>query len=104
MRNKRNRRSKRIEPQSLDWDENNSETSFTQDNATLVDVSENVNNIFDRKLGSDLTEPTQISNEVEAISQRFSEQTTPKWHKLSNNWRITLKKYSKKSEQTDNAI
>ena len=78
MGNKRNRRSRRIESQSSDREENTSETSFTQGNATLVDVSENVNNIFDRNLGSELTEPSQISNEIEVISQRLFEQNSKK--------------------------
>ena len=52
MGNQRNIRSRRIESQSSDRDEYASETSFTQGNATLVDVSENVKNIFDRNLGS----------------------------------------------------
>ena len=63
MGNKRNRRSRRVESQSSDRDENISESSFTQGNATLVDVSENVINIFDRNLGSELTEPSQISRD-----------------------------------------
>ena len=71
MENKRNRRSSRIESQSSDREENASETRFTQGNATLVDVSENVNNIFDSNLGSELTEPSQISNEIDVISQRL---------------------------------
>ena len=78
MGNKRIRRSRRIESQSSDREENTSETSFTQGNATLVDVSENVNNIFDRNFGSELTEPSQISNEIEAITQRLSEQNSNK--------------------------
>ena len=57
MKNKRKRRSGRIESQSSNRDENISETSFSQGNTTLVDVSEKVNNIFDRNLGSELTEP-----------------------------------------------
>ena len=73
MGNKRKRRSRRVESQSSDRDENVSEASFTRGNATLVDVSENVNNIFDKNLGSELTEPSQISNEIEIISQRLSE-------------------------------
>ena len=80
MSNKRNGRSRRVDPQSSDRDENTSETSFTQGNATLVDNSENVNNIFDRNLGSELTEPSQISNEIEAITQRLSEKNS---HKLT---------------------
>ena len=67
MGNKRNRRSRRVESQSSDRDKNTSETSFTHVNAILVEVSENVNN-FDRNLGSELTEPSQISNEVKAIT------------------------------------
>ena len=78
MESKRNRRSGRVESQSSDRDENISETSFTQGNATLVDVSENVNNIFDRNLVSELTELSQISNEIEAITQRLSEQNNHK--------------------------
>ena len=75
---KRNRRSKRVESPFPDRAENTSETSFKQGNATLVDVSENVNNIFDRSLGSEQTEPSQISNEIETISQRLSEQNNIK--------------------------
>ena len=63
-----------MESQSSNRVENSSETSFTQGNATLVDVSENVNNIFDRNVYSELTEPSSISNEIEATSQRLSEQ------------------------------
>ena len=39
MGNKRNRRSRRVESQSSDRDENTSETSFTRGNASLVEVS-----------------------------------------------------------------
>ena len=77
MRNK-NRRSRRVEFQPSNKDKNTSETSFTQGNATSVDVSENVNNVFDRNLGSELTEPSQINNEIEAITQRLSEQNNSK--------------------------
>ena len=77
MGNKRNRRSRRVESQSSDRDKNTSGTSFTQGNAILVEVSENVN-IFDRNLGSKLTEPSQIRNEIKAISQRLSEQNNQK--------------------------
>ena len=62
MGNKRNRRSRRVESQSSDRDKNTSETSFTRGNPTLVEFFENVN-IFDRNLGSELTERSQISNE-----------------------------------------
>ena len=57
MGNRRNRRTRRTESQSPDKDENTSETSLLQGNATLTNVSENVNNIFDRNLGSELTDP-----------------------------------------------
>ena len=46
MGNKRNRRSRRVEFQFPDRDENNSELSLTQGKATLIDVSENVNTNF----------------------------------------------------------
>ena len=54
---RKNRRTRRTGSQSSDRDENTSETSFGQCNATLPNVSENVNNIFDRNQGSELTEP-----------------------------------------------
>ena len=78
MGNKRNRRSRRVESQSSDRDKNVSEASFTQGNATSVDVSENVNYNFDRNLGCQLTEPSLISNEIEVITQRLSEQNNHK--------------------------
>ena len=94
MGNKRNRRSRRVESQSSDRDENISETIFTQGNATLVDVSENVN-LFDRNLVSELTEPSQISNEIEAITQRLSEQKnfkmTPIEQQLNSKFEEILK-------------
>ena len=43
MGNKRKRRSRRVDSQSSDRDANTSETSFTQGNATLVEVSEQNN-------------------------------------------------------------
>ena len=78
MGNRRNRRTRRTESQSPDKDENTSETSLLQGNATLTNVSETVNNIFDRNLGSELTDPSQISNEIEVISQRLTEQNNVK--------------------------
>ena len=78
MGNRRNRRTRRAESQSPDRDENTSETSFTRGNANLTKVSENVNNVFDRNLGSEITEPSQISNEIEVISQRLAEQNNSK--------------------------
>ena len=82
MGNNRNRRSRRVESQSSDRDKNTSETSFTQGNATLVGVSENVNIILDRNLGSELTEPSQISNEIKVISQRLTEQNNDKMSQI----------------------
>ena len=73
MGNKRKRRSRRVESQSSDRDEITSETSFTHGNATLVDVSEKVNYIFDRDLVSELAEPSQTRNEMEGFSQRLAE-------------------------------
>ena len=78
MGNNRNRRSREVEFQSSDRVENTSETRFTQGNATLVNDFEIVNDIFNRNLGSELTEPSQISNGIEAITQRFSEQNSHK--------------------------
>ena len=82
IRNKRNRRSRRIESQSSDRDKISSETSFTQGNATLVGVSENDITTLDRNLGSELTEPSQISNEIEVISQRLTEQNNDKMSQI----------------------
>ena len=69
MGNKRKRRSRRVESQSSDRDEITSKTSFTHGNATLVDVSEKVDYIFD----SELAEPSQTSNEMEGFSQILAE-------------------------------
>ena len=44
----------------------------------MVDVSEIDISFFDRNLGSELTEPSQCSNEIEAITQRLSEQNSHK--------------------------
>ena len=82
MGNRRNRRTRRTTSQSSDRDENTPETSFAQGNATLNNVSENVNNVFDRNLGSELTEPSQISNEIEVISQRLTEQNNDKMSQI----------------------
>ena len=67
MGNKRNRRLRRVESQSSDGEENSSETSIVQGNGTLTNVSENADNVFYRNLGSELTEPSQVSNEIEII-------------------------------------
>ena len=74
MGNKRNIRLRRVEFQSPDGEENFSETSIVQGNATLFKVSQNVDSFFDRNLGSELTEPSQVSNEIEVVSQRLTEQ------------------------------
>ena len=72
-----------------------SETSLLQGNATLTNVSENVNNVIDRNLGSELTEPSQISNEVEIITQRLSERNNNKMtqieHQLNSKFEEILK-------------
>ena len=95
MGNRRNRRTRRAESQSPGRDENTSETSFTRGNATLTNVSENVNNVFDRNLGSEITEPSQISNEIEVISQRLAEQNNSKMtqieEQLNNKFEEILK-------------
>ena len=82
MGNKRNRRLRRNESQSPDVEENLSETSMVQGNANLTNVSENADNVFDRNLGSELTEPSQISNEIEVISQRLAEQNNTKMSQI----------------------
>ena len=61
-----------------------SETSLLQGNATLTNVSESVNNVFDMNLGNELTEPSQISNEIEIITQRLSEQNKNKMTKIEH--------------------
>ena len=95
MGNKRNRHSRKVKSQSSDRDEDASETSFTQGNATFVDVSENVNDIFDRNLGSELTEPSQISHEIPAIAQRLSDRNnnniTQIEQQLNNKFEVILK-------------
>ena len=78
MGNKINRHSRRIESQSSDRDENPPDTSLTQGNATLINVSEIGNNILDRNSGSEITEPSKISNEIEVISQRLAKRKNTK--------------------------
>ena len=68
----------------------NSETSFTQSNATLVVASEKVDSFFDRKLGSKLAEPSQISDEKEAKIQRLSEQNNTKMTQIEQQLNINL--------------
>ena len=72
MGNQRNRRSRRVESQWPDREEHTSETSFVQGDATLSNVSENVDNFFDRNLGSELTELSQIFIEIEVFSRRLA--------------------------------
>ena len=100
MGNRRNRRTRRNESQSPERDENMSKTSLLLGNATLTNVSENVNNVFDRNLGSELTEPSQISNEIEIITQRLSEQNSNKITQIEHQLNSKFEKYLKKSEQT----
>ena len=82
MGNRRIRRTRRTESQSSDRDENTPETSFAQSNATLTNVSENGNTSFDRNLGSEITEPSQISNEIEVVSLRLAEQNSSKMSQI----------------------
>ena len=84
MGNRKIRRTRRNESQSPERDENLSETRLLQGNAKLTNVSENVNNVFDRNLGSELTEPSQISNEIEIITQRLSEQNNNKMTQIEH--------------------
>ena len=104
MRIKRNRHSRRVESQSSDRDGNTSETNFTQGNAILVDYFEKFNNIFDRNLGSQLTEPSQISNEKEAISKRLSQQSITKMTQIEQQLNSKFEEYSKKSEHVETVI
>ena len=95
-----NRRTRRTESQSPDRDENTSETSLLQGNATLINISENLNNIFDRNVGSELTDPSQISNETEVISERLTEQNNAKMtqieEQLNSKFEEILKEISTK--------
>ena len=96
MGNRKNRRTRRAESQSPDRDKHTSETSLLQGNATLTSISEIVDNIFDRNLGSELSEqPSQISNEIEIITQRLSEQNNHKMaqieHELNGKFEEILK-------------
>ena len=84
MVKRKNRRTGRNESQSPERDENMSETSLLEGNATLTKDSENVNNVFDWNLGSELTEPSQISNEIEIITQRLSEQNNTKMTQIEH--------------------
>ena len=43
-------------------------------NATSINVFDDVDNIFDRNLVSESTEPSQICNEIKVISQKLTEQ------------------------------
>ena len=78
MGNKRNRQLGSVESLSPDGEENLSETSIVQGSTTLTNVSENTDKVFDRNLGSELTEPSQVRNETKIISQRLTEQNNTK--------------------------
>ena len=82
MGNKRSRRLRRVEPRSADGEESLSDASIMQGNATLINVSENADNVFDRNLGSELTEPSQVSNVIEIVSQRLTEQINTKMSQI----------------------
>ena len=78
MGNKRNRRSSMVESQSSDREENTLKTSFTQGNWTLINVSEDVDNISDRNFGNELTELSEVSKGINVLSQRLTEQNNTK--------------------------
>ena len=100
MGNKRNSGSRRIESQSSDRDENTTENTHT----TFDDVSENVNSIFDRNLGSELKEPSQISNEIEAITQRLSEQNNHKMTQIKQQLNSKFEKILKEIRTNKESI
>ena len=102
MGNRRNRCTRRNESQSPERDENMSETRLLQGDATLTIVSENVNNVFDRNLGSELTEPSQISNEIEIISQRLSEQNSNKMTQIEHQLNSKLEEILKEIRANKN--
>ena len=76
--NKRNRQSRVVESQSRFREENTPETRFVHRIATSTNVSEQVDDIFDRISGSLLTETSRIVNEIDIISQRLAVQTNTK--------------------------
>ena len=78
MGNKKNRRLRRVEPQSPGGEKNLSETSIVQGIATSTNVSENADNVFDRNIGSEVTKLSQVSKEIEIISQRSTERNNTK--------------------------
>ena len=78
MGNRRNRRLRIVESQPPDGEKNFSVTSIVQGDAILTNDSENADNVFDRNLGRDLTAPSQVSNEIEVITQRLAEQNNTK--------------------------
>ena len=71
-------RSRRVEYQSSDREANTSKIFFVQGNAIFITVSENADYVFDRNLGSELTEFSGISIEIEEFSQRLTEQDNTK--------------------------
>ena len=78
MRNETNRPWRRVKSESLAGDENTAETSNVQGKATLTNVFENADFVFDRNLDSELTEPSEVSNEIEVTLQRFTKQNNTK--------------------------
>ena len=93
MGNKRNRRFRRAE--SPDVEENLSETSIFQGNATLTNVSENADNVFESNLGSELTEPSQVSNETEVIPQTLTEQHSTKRSQIEEHSNCKIEEFLK---------
>ena len=99
--NKRNRRLRRVESQSPGGEENLSETSILQGNATLTNVSENVDNVFDRNLCSELTEPSHASNEIE-ISQKLTERNNTKMSQIKEHLNSKLEEILKEIRASKN--
>ena len=95
MGSKGNRRLRRAESQSSHAEGNLSETSIAQGNDTLTNVSENAEYVFDKNLGSELTELSQINNKIEGIAQILTEQNNTKMtqidEQLSNKFEEILK-------------
>ena len=74
MENKRSRRLRTVESRSPE--------ALWKDKALLTNVSETAVNVFDRNLRSELTELSQVSNEIEIISQRLTEQINTKMSQI----------------------
>ena len=97
IENKRNKQSTKVESQSPNREDNTSETSFVQCNTTLLNLSENGTNKFDRNFRNELTESSQIGNEIEIISERLTEQNNTKMTQiemqLNNKFEEILKEF-----------